>query len=56
MTGVQTCALPIYKGYATEAVGELVCYAFETLKVNRIEAYVTPGNEGSTRVLLKNEK
>ena len=42
------------KGYATEAVGELVKYAFDSLKVNRIEAYVTPGNEGSIKVLLKN--
>ena len=42
------------KGYATESIGKLVCYAFEELKVNRIEAYVTPGNEGSIKVLLKN--
>lgn len=42
------------KGYATESVGKLVFYAFETLQVNRIEAYVTPGNEGSSKVLLKN--
>ena len=41
------------KGYASEAVHELIYYAFETLQVNRIEAYVTPGNEESLNVLLK---
>jgi len=42
------------KGYTTESVGKLFWYAFEGLKVNRIEAYVTPGNKASIKVLLKN--
>lgn len=42
------------KGYASEAVQALIKYAFEILQLNRIEAYVTPGNEESVKVLLKN--
>jgi len=41
-------------GYASEAVQLLVRYAFEELKANRIEAYITPGNDSSIRVLEKN--
>lgn len=42
------------KGYASEAVKLLVRYAFYDLKSNRIEAYITPGNDSSIRVLEKN--
>ncbi|MFF2886281.1 GNAT family N-acetyltransferase [Paenibacillus sp. NPDC057967] len=41
------------KGYATEAIGALVEYAFSTLKLNRIEAKVEPPNVNSIRVLQK---
>lgn len=42
------------KGYASEAIKGLVQYAFSTLGCNRIEAYVTPGNDSSIRALEKN--
>ncbi|AEN88788.1 GNAT family N-acetyltransferase [Priestia megaterium] len=41
------------KGYATEAVKALVCYAFEELHLHRIEAGVMPRNVPSQRVLEK---
>ncbi|HUX50642.1 MAG TPA: GNAT family protein [Spirochaetia bacterium] len=41
------------KGYATEAVGLAVDYAFDTLKLHRIEAGVMPHNIRSMRVLEK---
>ncbi|WP_229683215.1 GNAT family N-acetyltransferase [Virgibacillus oceani] len=41
------------KGYTTEAVQLLVNYAFDTLKLHRIEAGVMPHNIGSIRVLEK---
>ncbi|MTH53340.1 GNAT family N-acetyltransferase [Bacillus mangrovi] len=41
------------KGYTTEAVRLITKYAFEELKLHRIEAGVMPHNEGSIRVLLK---
>lgn len=41
------------KGYGTEAVTLLVNYAFESLKLHRIEAGVMPHNIGSIRVLEK---
>ncbi len=41
-------------GYATEAVKLLTTFAFEILNANRIEAYVTPGNDASLKVLEKN--
>ncbi len=41
------------KGYTTEAVRLLVDYAFQTLKLHRIEAGVMPHNIGSIRVLEK---
>ncbi|MCR8643403.1 GNAT family N-acetyltransferase [Paenibacillus sp. N1-5-1-14] len=41
------------KGYATEAIGSLVDYAFTTLKLNRIQAKVVPANVGSAKVLEK---
>ncbi|HLA64570.1 MAG TPA: GNAT family N-acetyltransferase [Rhodothermales bacterium] len=39
------------RGYATEAAGALLRFAFGTLGVHRIEAEVVPGNTGSERVL-----
>jgi RimJ/RimL family protein N-acetyltransferase len=41
------------KGYTTEAVKLLVEYAFNELKLHRIEAGVMPHNIGSIRVLEK---
>ncbi|TJY43877.1 GNAT family N-acetyltransferase [Cohnella pontilimi] len=41
------------KGYMTEAVGLLVRYAFELLKLHRIEANIMPRNKGSLRVVEK---
>ncbi|OIK09292.1 alanine acetyltransferase [Bacillus sp. MUM 116] len=41
------------KGYTTEAVKLLVDYAFNELKLHRIEAGVMPHNIGSIRVLEK---
>ena len=41
------------KGYMSEAVGLIVTYAFEVLKLHRIEAGVQPVNIGSQRVLEK---
>nr|WP_198044725.1 GNAT family protein [Lysinibacillus timonensis] len=39
------------KGIATEAVNSLVKFAFNDLNLHRIEAYVSPKNEGSIKVL-----
>jgi [ribosomal protein S5]-alanine N-acetyltransferase len=41
------------KGYSTEAVKEVVDYAFNTLQLHRLEAGVMPHNIGSIRVLEK---
>lgn len=41
------------KGYAPEVVQSLMDYAFNTLKLNRIEAKVEPENHNSIRVLQK---
>ncbi len=40
-------------GYAPEGISALFTYAFETLKLNRIEAKVEPANVNSIRVLQK---
>ena len=40
-------------GYAPEGICALLNYAFETLKLNRIEAKVEPANVNSIRVLQK---
>jgi [ribosomal protein S5]-alanine N-acetyltransferase len=57
---LQTCWLGYYvdqshngHGYTTEAVRLVVDYAFEVLKLHRIEAGVMPHNIGSIRVLEK---
>jgi len=42
------------KGIMTKCIKELVRYGFQTLKYNRIEAQVDSRNEGSKKVLLKN--
>ncbi|NOU82172.1 GNAT family N-acetyltransferase [Paenibacillus sp. LMG 31459] len=39
------------KGYMTEAVKQVVRYAFEELKFHRITGEASPGNPGSIRVL-----
>jgi ribosomal-protein-alanine N-acetyltransferase len=41
------------KGYTTEAVKLIVKYAFDELKLHRVEAGVMPHNTGSIRVLEK---
>lgn len=41
------------RGYTTEAVKLIVKYAFEELKLHRVEAGVMPRNIGSIRVLEK---
>lgn len=41
------------KGYMTEAVSQVVRYAFEELKFHRIVGEVSPRNPGSIRVLEK---
>lgn len=41
------------KGYATEALKEVVSFAFGKLKLHRIEANIIPGNTASVRVAEK---
>lgn len=41
------------KGYATEAIKAIVDFAFKTMNLNRIEAFITPGNDASVSVLRK---
>jgi len=41
------------KGYATEAVGEVIDFAFKILQLHRIESYVMPRNTKSIRVMEK---
>lgn len=41
------------KGYATEAISSLLAHAFSTMKLNRIEAKVDPGNVNSIKLLQK---
>ncbi|HSJ37965.1 MAG TPA: GNAT family protein [Planococcus sp. (in: firmicutes)] len=41
------------RGIATEAVELVVAFGFEKLQLHRIEAYVSPRNSGSVRVLEK---
>ncbi|HSI67994.1 MAG TPA: GNAT family protein [Planococcus sp. (in: firmicutes)] len=43
------------KGIATEAVQLVVRFCFEQLRLHRLEAYVSPRNLGSVRVLEKAE-
>ncbi|WBW99231.1 GNAT family N-acetyltransferase [Oceanirhabdus sp. W0125-5] len=41
------------KGYGTEAVELLIEFALCEMNLNRVEAFITPGNDGSVRVLEK---
>lgn|SRR5690606_5681009 len=41
------------RGIATEAVKLVVAFGFEKVRLHRIEAYVSPRNDGSIRVLEK---
>lgn len=41
------------RGYATEAVGACVAYAFETLRLHRVTACYHPTNERSGRLLRR---
>lgn len=41
------------KGYATEAIGEVVKFGLSEMNLNRIEAFITPGNDASVKVLEK---
>lgn len=41
------------RGYATEAAGAVVSYAFETLNLHRLETSYQPENTGSGRVLRR---
>ncbi len=40
-------------GYATEAVGAVLGWAFETLDLNRVQAETDTRNQASARVLTK---
>ena len=42
------------KGFATEAAGQLVCYAADDSSVRLIRAHTLPEENASTRVLTKN--
>ena len=41
------------KGYASEAVKEIIHFAFTVLQLHRIESYVMPRNQKSLRVMEK---
>lgn len=41
------------KGYATEAVEAMVKFGLSQMNLNRIEAFITPGNDASLKVLEK---
>ena len=41
------------KGYATEALKAVVLYGLCNMNLNRIEAFITPGNDASVKVLKK---
>lgn len=41
------------KGYATEAVEATVKFGLSQMNLNRIEAFITPGNDASVKVLEK---
>jgi ribosomal-protein-alanine N-acetyltransferase len=44
----------IRNGYMTEAVGAIVRFAFQELRLHRVEAATMPGNSASIRVLENN--
>lgn len=41
------------KGYATEAVKAIIDFGLTNMNLNRIEAFITPGNDNSVKVLKK---
>ena len=41
------------KGLMTEAIQKIIHYGFEVMKLNRIEAFVSPANEASIKLLKK---
>lgn len=41
------------QGYGTEILKALVKFGFEDMNLNRIEAFVTPGNDASIILLKK---
>jgi [ribosomal protein S5]-alanine N-acetyltransferase len=41
-------------GFATEAIAEITKYGFQTMKLNSIEAVLSPENKASEKVLIKN--
>lgn len=43
------------KGYASEAVNEVVRYGFDILELHSVEAIIDPENAASARVLEKNQ-
>ncbi len=43
------------QGLATEVVGEMLKFGFESLKLKRIESRCQEGNQASMRVLMKNK-
>ncbi len=42
------------KGIMSEAIAEIIRYGFEKMNLNRIEAYVSPQNEPSLRLMNRN--
>lgn len=57
----QSCSLGYWigqphasSGYMTEAVGGVLPFVFDTLRLNRLEAACLPGNASSIKVLEKN--
>ncbi|WP_052447420.1 GNAT family N-acetyltransferase [Clostridium polynesiense] len=41
------------RGYGTEAVKAVITYGFKNMNLNRIEAFITPGNTASIRLMEK---
>jgi [ribosomal protein S5]-alanine N-acetyltransferase len=41
-------------GFATEAIAEITKYGFDNMKLNSIEAVLSPENKASEKVLIKN--
>jgi ribosomal-protein-alanine N-acetyltransferase len=54
LIGYSMDELYIGKGIASEAVHLVKIFGFEHVQLNRIEAYVSPHNNGSIKVLEKN--
>ncbi len=41
------------KGYMTEALEKIIAYGFSTMKLNRIEAFISPDNDASIKLIRK---